>query len=172
MMKRLAPIFGGVSLLLIAFLGVGWFLSGNWEAEQSTTLEAPPGEVWPYLVDLERWDAWTVWSDMESTLSDPSSGVGARRSWDDPNYGNGWIAITGADEGERLTYRVELQDGKSWVDGTIRLEPAEEGTTVTWHEAGDFGRNPLMGYMARLMPESQAAQMQESLDRLRAAVNR
>ncbi len=38
---------------------------------------------------------------------------------------------------------------------------------VTWREEGDLGRNPLMGYVARNMPESQGAQMAEDLEKLR-----
>jgi hypothetical protein len=61
---------------------------------------------------------------------------------------------------------VEVQGGALQFEGTVLLAPVPEGTRVTWSESGDFGWNPLLGYAARQMSESQGAQFEQSLERL------
>jgi len=170
MTRRIVPIFGGISVLLVTVLAIGMALPSSWEAEQTVDLPHAAADLFPLLEDLAAWDAWTVWSEFESIVSDPSRGVGATRSWDDRNYGAGQIRLTEVREGLRVSYRVEL-DGGTWVEGEISLAEHHGGTEVTWKESGDFGWNPLMGYWARRLPESQKAQMLDSLIRLGKALD-
>ncbi len=167
MMRALFRIFGGLAALLILFLTVGLFLPGTWGAEGSVSLGVPPREVFPYLNDLARWDAWTPWGDVESTFDGQTAGVGSRRSWDHPNLGSGSITITESDPDRVVRYRVVIEDGALSVEGTFVLESAEDGSTVTWSEAGDFGWNPIMGYTALTMPKSQSAQLERGLTELK-----
>lgn len=172
MMRILFKIFGTLAALLILFLTVGLLLPGTWNAEGSVTLRVPPGEVFPYLNDLARWDAWTPWGDVESTFDGHTSGVGSRRSWDDPNLGSGSITITESVPGRLVRYRVVVGDGALSVEGAFVLESAEDGSTVTWSEAGDFGWNPLMGYTALTMHKSQSAQLERGLTELKRLLGR
>jgi polyketide cyclase/dehydrase/lipid transport protein len=165
-MRRIVPIFAGIAALLITILLVGVVLPNSWEADQTVELPHSPAVLYPLLADLAQWDRWTVWSEFESDISTPSEGVGATRTWDDPEYGGGTIRLTEAIPDARIGYHVAL-DGGARVDGAIVLAEQEDGgTAVTWTESGDFGWNPLMGFMARRMPESQKAQMLASLTRL------
>ena len=169
MMGRLAKIFGLIAGLLLAFMAVGFLLPGTWSAEVSIELPDAPEAVFPLLVDLGRWDEWTQWGDVESTLSDPSFGPGALRSWDDDQYGSGSVTITVSRPAELVRYRVRIAEGVE-VIGELELEASTGGSLVTWRERGDFGRNPLMGYVARSMSDSQGRQLSESLGRLKEAV--
>jgi uncharacterized membrane protein len=168
-MPRLAKVFGIVGGLLVAFMAVGFLLPGTWSAEVSIEVQASPETVYPLLADLGRWDEWTQWADVKSTLSDPSSGSGAVRSWDDDQYGSGSVTITESRPSELIRYRVRVGEGAE-VTGTLELEESPDGSVVTWREEGDFGRNPLMGYIARTMSNSQEQQLSESLDRLKGVV--
>lgn len=166
MMRILFRIFGGLAAVLILFLTVGVLLPGTWSAKGAADLQAPPREVFPYLNDLARWDAWTPWGDVESTFDGETAGVGARRSWDHPNLGSGSITITESVDDRLVRYRVVVEDGALSVEGAFVLEAAGGGSTVTWSETGDFGWNPLMGYTALTMPKSQSAQLQQGLAEL------
>jgi hypothetical protein len=166
MIRKLAVVFGVVSLVLIGVLVTGLLLPGTWSAERSIEIEAPPEAVSALLEDLAAWSRWAPWGEVQSKLSSPSSGVGATRSWDDEQYGEGVIRITGVEPARLVTYRVELEGGRATIDGRLELEPSETGTRLRWTEEGDFGRNPLMGYVARGMSDSQGAQMEETLARL------
>ena len=166
MMAPLAKIFGGIATVLVAFMLIGLLLPGTWSAESSIQIEAAPADVFPLLNDLGQWDAWTNWGDIESAVSDPSSGVGASRSWDDINFGSGSVTITSSSAPTLVQYEVEV-DGSASVTGELRIEAVGGVSLVTWREEGDLGRNPLMGYVARSMPESQGAQLAEGLEKLR-----
>jgi Polyketide cyclase / dehydrase and lipid transport len=169
MTRVLIALFGGVAALLVTVLLIGVVLPNTWEAKQTVVLPHAPEALFPFIVDLNRWDAWTVWSEFESVVSDPSAGVGATRSWDDAEYGEGRIQLTEVIPGSSVRYLVEV-DGGARVEGEISLVANQVGSTVTWIESGDFGWNPLMGFMARRLPESQEAQMREGLTRLGEAV--
>jgi hypothetical protein len=165
MMAPLAKIFGGIGAVLVTLMLIGLVLPGTWTAEASLRIEAAPTEVFPFLNDLSRWDRWTNWGDIDSELSDPSRGVGASRSWDDPDFGSGSVTITDSGSPTFVRYEVEVEGGAS-VTGELRIESLGAASRVTWREDGDFGRNPLMGYVARGMAKSQGAQLAEGLEKL------
>ena len=166
MMAPLAKVFGGIGAVLMTLMVIGFVLPGTWSAEASVQIEAAPTEVFPFLNDLSRWDAWTNWGELDSELSDPSRGVGASRRWDDPNFGSGSVTITSSGPPTFVRYEVEVEGGAS-VGGELRIEALGGVSRVTWQEEGDFGRNPLMGYVARGMAKSQGAQLAEGLEKLR-----
>ena len=166
MMAPLAKVFGAIGAVLVTLMLIGFVLPGTWSAEASIQIEAAPTEVFPFLNDLSRWDTWTNWGDLASQLSDPSVGVGASRRWDDPNFGSGSVTITDSGSPRFVRYEVEIEGGAS-VAGELRIEASGEASRLTWREEGDFGRNPLMGYVARGMAKSQGAQLAEGLEKLR-----
>ncbi len=165
-MAPLAKVFGGIAAVLVTLMLIGLVLPGTWSAEASIRIEAAPTEVFPYLNDLSRWDRWTNWGDINSELSNPSRSAGASRSWDDPNFGSGSVTITSSAPPSSVRYEVEIEGGAS-VTGELTIEAVGGASLVTWREEGDFGRNPLMGYVARGMSESQGTQMAEGLEKLR-----
>ena len=165
MMAPLAKVFGGIATVLVTLMLIGFVLPGTWSAEASIQIQAAPTEVFPFLNDLSRWDKWTNWGDIESELSDPPRSAGASRSWDDPNFGSGSVTITESGPPTFVRYQVEVEGGAS-VIGEIRIEALGEASLVTWREEGDFGRNPLMGYVARGMAKSPGAQLAEGLEKL------
>lgn len=170
MRRVLAAVFGIVAAAGVLFLMIGLVLSGRWEAERTVHISAPPETVFPYLDSLGLWDEWTVWSEVESELSGPGRGTGARRTWDDPRYGKGAFEIVGSSPGAEVRYRVDVEQGALTVNGVLHLSREGSGTSVRWVEQGDFGRNPLLGYVARTMGRSQGAELERSLERLKAIV--
>jgi hypothetical protein len=76
------------------------------------------------------------------------------------------VTITGSAAPTLVRYEVEVEGGAS-VSGELRIEPLGAASRVTWREEGDLGRNPLMGYVARNMSQSQGAQLAEGLEKLR-----
>lgn len=170
MMSRLTKIFGFIGAVLVAFMVVGLLLPSRWSAQATVQLRADPDVVFAFMDDLGRWDEWTPWADMESELSDPARGAGAVRSWNDPQYGEGAITITESRAPSLVAYRVEI-GGRTQVTGRLEIQSWPGGSLVVWREEGDFGWNPLMGYVARGMAESQGQQLLESLNRLQQALS-
>ena len=158
-------VLGSGALFLFALLGLGALLPATWEAEAVALLPGAPHAAFRYLDSPEGWLAWTPWPDS-STISGPERGAGSTLSWDDDEFGSGSFSIVEAEVPTRVSYRVEVNDGRMWTDGALELSAEGTGTRVHWREEGDLGRNPLMGFWALSMDRAQSQELQKSLDRL------
>ncbi len=158
---------GALALLMAGLVVVGVLLPGTVDVTRSIEIDAPPERVFPLLNDLSAWDSWTPWAEIESRMDGPAAGQGARRVWDDPRMGSGSLTITASTPPSSVAYAVEVEDGAIRFDGTLSVAPRGSGSLVTWNERADFGWNPLLGWTALGMEESQGRQLEESLSRLR-----
>ena len=161
---------GILALFAGGFVLVGILLPGTVEVTRSVEIEAPPEAVFPLLNDLERWAEWTPWGEVESRLEGPPTGAGARRVWDDAGLGSGSLTLVGSRPPAGVDYEVVVEDGAIRFEGTISVAAGAGGSVVTWTERADLGWNPLLGWTALTMDESQGRQLRESLDRLKARV--
>lgn len=158
-----------ITLLLVAFLGIGFFVPSEWSAERSVDVDAPADAVWPWLADLRQWDAWAPLGEVKATYPDGTRGVGARRVWDDAAWGSGEVTVTAMTESETLEYSVLVEGGLT-TRGVLSLESSDRGTRVTWREEGDFGWNPLLTWFAAGMDSRQGAQLERGLRRLKQEI--
>ena len=166
-MKAMKLVISGFALVLLAFIGIGFALPGEWSAERDRVVSASPQQLLPLLGDLALWPEWSPMGQVEGDLSTPSSGPGATLSWDDPQWGQGVFTLTEVrDDG--VSYEVRVEDGSLRTWGRIDLAPADRGTRVTWTEDGDFGWNPLLSWFALGMERIQGTEMEKSLDALEA----
>ncbi len=161
--------FGFLAAVFASLILVGLVLPGTWEVERSLEVSADPERVFAYVNDVSLWEAWTDWPETAAERFGPASGTGAGRSWNDPEIGDGLFTIVESVAGERVRYRVEVQSGSMVTEGTIDLDPVEGGTRITWRETGDFGWNPILGYVARAMDRLQGRELEVGLERLREA---
>lgn len=170
-MKLGAKIFGALSGVLLLYLLLGIMLPGTWEADSEIFLPAPPAEVFPYLNRSDLWLAWNPMPESGMERSGPEEGAGATLRWDDPQYGKGEFRVLSSIPDQSVDYEVEIEGGALRILGRLNLEPYGNGTTLRWNEKGDFGWNPLMGYAARGMGESQGEAMRSSLTTLEELVS-
>ena len=162
---------GGIGLALTAFLVVGLVLPGTWEVERTRTFEASPEALYDRLADLAEWEVWTHWPPLSSLEASGDTGIGASRSWDDPNYGAGTLTLSDLEPNRQVEYTVTV-DGSIHVFGRLTLtEAGPSRTHLSWRETGDFGRNPLLAYTALGMDRLQGQEMEKSFDRLARLVN-
>ena len=164
-------ILGGGALLLFGLLALGFLLPTDWTASATRVLDAEAGEVYPLLDAPEGWRSWTAWPDSGLVRSGPEHGAGAAIAWDDPELGSGSFRIVEAVPGERVRYEVEVGRGAMRTEGALILTPRPDGVEVAWHEEGNLGRNPLMGYWAFFMDRAQTTELERSLGRLGEAVS-
>ena len=156
-----------MALLLIGLLVLGFLLPSGWSVERSTTMEAQAEEIFPLISSARAWTLWTPSPDTGFEYFGPQDGEGSGRNWDDELYGEGTFVITAVDPPQELRYEVEVEGGSIRITGHITLDPVDEQRTrVTWSEDGDFGWNPLLGYLARRMEDLQGSQLEQSLEAL------
>jgi hypothetical protein len=164
--RILAFAFAGVGFLLLALLALGYLLPSEWSAERVRTFDAPPDAVLSYVDGARGWTLWTPAPGSGVEYFGPDRGEGSGHRWDDPGYGQGEFRITSLEGSGEVGYRVDVEGGAIRIVGTVRVAPEGAGTRVVWREEGDFGWNPLLGYLAGRMNELQGAQMDASLDAL------
>ncbi len=166
-MRAPVKILAGASLLLVAFLAVGYLLPNSWSTRRTERVAAPREVIFPLVNSVEGWREWTPWSELETTSSGPEEGAGASLSWDDPDVGSGVFTILESERPKRVRYRVEVDGGAIRFEGLILLEARPKGTEVTWVEEGRFGWNPLFGYLALSMERIQGAELKKGLEQLK-----
>jgi uncharacterized protein YndB with AHSA1/START domain len=110
--------------------------------ERSTTIDAPPERIYPYVADFHRWTAWSPWEDLDPALqrtyAGAEAGVGAVYDWSgNRKAGKGRMTIVEATEPSLV--RIDLQFEKPWKarnDTSFRIEPAGSGSRVVWSMTG------------------------------------
>jgi uncharacterized protein YndB with AHSA1/START domain len=109
---------------------------------RSTTIAAPPEQVYPVIADFHRWTAWSPWEDvdpaLQRTYSGADSGVGAVYRWSgNRKAGQGRMEIVEA--AAPSTVRIDLQFEKPFKarnDTSFTIVPEGAGSQVTWSMTG------------------------------------
>ena len=122
-------------------------MSDTYTVQRSASIDAPPERVYAQMIDFRKWAAWSPWDDMDrdmqQTYSGADTGVGAKYAWTgNRKVGQGNMEITNAAEASKIEIALEfLKPFKASNDTVFTLEPAGEGTNVTWAMTG---KNTLM----------------------------
>ncbi len=168
--KLAAGLLALFALAAGAFLLVGLLLPGTAEVTRSVEIEAEPDAVFALVGDLDAWVEWTPWGEVQSRVDGRSTGVGARRVWDDGGMGSGVLTLVGSTPPRGVEYLAVAAGGRIRFEGTIGIRANAATSTVVWTERADLGRNPLLGWTALTLEESQGGQIEASLARLKRIV--
>ena len=141
-MKRLVTLLGFLAVL-------PFFVSRRARVCKSIWIDVPPAGVFPFINTLKNWPLWTEWSrqneKMEVRYEGPESGDGATQHWSSCCT-RGTTRLLASLPDQRITYSVEMQDGRYEIDGMFSLEPESSGTRVTWAAWWLGAENPYARY--------------------------
>ena len=118
---------------------------------RSTEIAAPADAIYPLLSDFRRWPQWSPWERldpaMEHVYEGTESGAGAIHRWrGNRKAGEGRAEITAATEPSEVVRDLEfLKPFKARNVVTYTLEPAGEGTRVTWRMDGELNLSRALG---------------------------
>lgn len=147
----------GLALLLLLVLLGGFALPAELTLERSRTLPCSPESIYPHVVSLKKWPAWSPWQEIEpdtkNTYSGPDSGVGAKQSWEGQKTGKGSQEVTAAVTNREVKTKIFFVDFNAGAEAVLHLTPSGDGarTTARWTYRGDAVGNPLMRYMNSFM---------------------
>ena len=158
-MKWLLRAVLGLVVLIALVLGVGLLLPSAFKVERSVTIAAAPDVVYPLIAAPKEWARWSVWNrrdpNMQITYGGPSSGNGARWSWDSKTEGKGAMRFTEGTAPERISYELSFPEFGMTSTGRLLLTPVDvggkPGTRVSWSNEGDMGGNPLNRWFGLFM---------------------
>ena len=171
-MRSLRNVVIAIAVLLVLFLVIAFFLPSRFAVERSTVIAAPAGEIYARVATPRTWASWSAWnakadSTLVYTYAGPDSGVGAIMRFTAKQMGNGELEIVEAVTDRVVGYELRLTGTDMKVSGRVTLEPAGEGTRVTWRDAGDLGGNVLLRYLVPLLDRNLATAYKESFEGLR-----
>lgn len=126
-------------------------MAATYEVERTTSIDAPPAEVFKHLADYHEWGAWSPWDELDPSMAKSYTGesgkVGAGYHWTgNRKVGEGRMTTVGIDEPNKLDIKLEfVKPFKSESDTTFLVEPRDAGSTVTWRMTGNHN------WMSRIM---------------------
>ncbi|MBU3022677.1 SRPBCC family protein [Aestuariibacter sp. A3R04] len=163
-----------LTILIVGLLAIGLVLPSDYHVERQVVIQAKPGDIYPSVVDLKAWPKWGVWfkrdPNMQVTYSGPDRAIGMASSWVSETQGSGEMEITDLKYNRKVTYRLYFPDFDMSSTGEVTLEDVEEGTLVTWSDAGDMGLNPVNRYMALMIDGMIGPDFEMGLENLKTVV--
>ncbi|MBT9318005.1 SRPBCC family protein [Leptothoe spongobia TAU-MAC 1115] len=172
----LKVIGGLVSFVLIAFVA-GFALPSQVHVERSLLISAPPTKIFPLISDLNQWDAWSPWAEMdpdaEMTIS--GTGVGQTMQWhsEDPQVGDGSQEIIALESPNYVSSHLDFGD-QGMADAMLKLAPQDEGTLVSWTLDSDMRAGvptlmqPISTYFGFMMDSMIGTEYEKGLSNLKA----
>ncbi len=115
----------------------------TYSVSRSALIPAAAAEIFPFVNDFRQWPKWSPWETidptMERTYSGNDAGVGAKYAWKgNRKAGAGTMEITGSQDFERITIRLEFSKPFKAVNPTVfTFLPEGEATRVTWSMTGE-----------------------------------
>ena len=171
-MKILKKLMLAVATLVVLLLVVSLFLPSKWRVERSIVIAAKPEAIYPLIGQPKTWPEWTAWTkEKDPTLtfsySGPEQGVGAVSKWTSAKMGSGTAVLTAADPQKGITFDLSIEEGKFKSIASIAMEPAGDGTKVTWSNYGDLGWNPIARYFGLMFEKWIGPDYEEGLANLK-----
>ncbi len=173
-MKFVKWLIVAVAVLLGLFVLVTFFLPQDYYVERTTRINAPAPVVYSQVADLEAWQKWNPWSDldpeMEITYGESKVGQGASYSWISEAAGNGSMTITEADAPNHVRYKLAFEGYESqpsFSEMILKSDNPAGPTTVTWTFEGDVGDKFFARWMAVLMDKFVGASYDKGLAALK-----
>jgi len=164
-----------ILLLVLALIGIGYILPEQASVERDIRIDAPPGEIFPYVNNFRRFNEWSPWADwsedIEYRYSGPESGIGARMAWDsdNPDVGSGSSLITESRPPNHVATRLDM-GARGSANAAFDIQPAGGASRVSWSFRTSFG-NDIIGRYFGLMLERWVGQgYDEGLQSLKALV--
>ena len=133
-------VLGLIAVIVIA----GLVIPSQYSVVRKNTIAAAPAAVHAFVGHLEKWPEWMPWEQEDpsviTSLSDKTTGVGAKQSWTSSKAGDGEVEFTECDEQTGIAYDMTFitKDRRAPSKASIRYAPAEDGTEVTWTMEGDL----------------------------------
>lgn len=144
MKKVLAGLVVTGVVAIAGLIGLVQLQPDTLQVTKTVEVAASPADVRAYARDLQLWNQWSPWSDLDpnvqAAFSTPSAGLGAWYTWEgNDRVGKGRMEVK-ADEPLKVVHAIQFEQPMEGVAmSTITWSGDAEKTTVTWsfqQEAG------------------------------------
>src|SRR5262245_9617151 len=150
--------------VVVLVVGAGLMLPRPFEISRSIVIAAPPGTIHPFIDSFRNWPRWSSFDaadpDARFDAPEPSSGVGARRTWKGRTLGDGSQVIVASDPRTGVSMKLDMTHMEHAFD--FAFAPEAGGTRVTWSDRGQFPAAPHWRLMGNLFIERMLGGMFET----------
>ena len=169
-MKVLKIIFIVLGAILLLFLATNLFAPKSFNIKSSTTIDAPPSEVFGYVSDFTQWKDWDPRQQQDPNLIAEyelkDEYLGSWWKWKSEVVGGGKQEIIKVDKNEYLRLSLVFDDWDSTNYTEWHFKEVPEGTKVTWTMEG--AESPfMMRFMNLFMKPMVKASYDEGLANLK-----
>lgn len=147
---------------------------GAFEVTRSTRVSADPGVVHGLINDLQEWQKWSPWEELDPDLqraySGARTGVGSRYEWQgNRRAGAGSMEITSSTPEQVGLTVTFLKPFRATSQIVFSLARVTGGTEVTWTMRGE--QKGLMAVVGKVMPMDKMVgkDFEKGLARLKSA---
>jgi len=138
MIKAIAIVGIIFAVVLAGILIFATTKPDTFRVQRSTSIKAPPEEIFPLINEFDRWGAWSPYEKrdpaMKRTRSGPSGGKGAVYGWEgNSQIGTGSMEIMEASPPSKIVIKLEFF--KPFVahnTAEFTVDGKGDATTVTW----------------------------------------
>jgi hypothetical protein len=164
-----------LAVLAASVAGVGLMLPGSVHVERSAVIAAPPGQIFPYMNDLRKFNEWSPWARRDPqtkyAFTGPERGAGVVMTWQSEKLGVGRQQIVASEPDRRVETALDF-GAMGTAQAGFTLAPEGAGTRVTWSLDSRLPYNPLIRWMGLMLPRWIGADYEEGLARLKALVEK
>lgn len=137
-MKILKGIAIVMASILIFWLIIAAFISGDCNYEKSISINAPVEKVWQNTNTLKGMDEWSPWNDLDPLMKKDWLGTtgkpGEKVCWESKEAGNGCQEVIKIDAvKKRIDTDIKfLTPYESEAHAYVTVVPEENGSKATW----------------------------------------
>jgi uncharacterized protein YndB with AHSA1/START domain len=138
MLKKILLVLAALVLIFVVVVAMQ---PSEFQMERSTTVTAPPADVFAQVNDFRKMNAWSPWKDLDPNakfgFDGPPEGQGMIMTWSgNSQVGEGKMTLTESKPNELVKIKVEMikpMEGSSTAEFTFK--PEGDKTAVTWSTA-------------------------------------
>ena len=164
-----------VIVLAVVFVAGAYLLPREVTITRSIEVNAPADQVFPHVNSMKATEGWSPWLErdpnVQLTYTGPDEGVGATLAWasDQRDVGVGTQVIVTSETDKRVETDLDFGD-MGTAKAAFILDPAGEGTNVTWTLVTDMGNSPMGRWMGLMMDGLIGPDYEAGLANLKALV--
>lgn len=133
----LYALLGIMTIYLVSNL----FFEKEFKVSTSIEIDSSPYIVYDQINNFNNWQNWDPWLNTDTTIkmtmSDITNGIGAIRTWQSENSGNGKMEITDTDFIKQIDFEIIIDD-TSPFNAIFYLESVENAVKVSWVNNGEL----------------------------------
>lgn len=149
-------------------------MADTYVVERSETIAASPSVVFERVGNLQGWDDWSPWAEMDPNMNKTYNGeqgaVGSSYHWTgNRKVGEGQMTIKASEPNERVAIDLKfVKPFKSESVTEVLLAPSGDGTSVTWRMTGENSlMTKIMGFFGKGMDKMVGPDFEKGLAKLK-----